>query len=229
MRRRGWVLASCAVAAGLMLTAGCNVGNVDVGKIFGSGKAMVKAIRPFDWEEEKEIGGTVAVKIAGTFQVHPDTRARAYVNLIAATVASRSVRSDLVPRVLIIKEDVPNAFACPGGYMFVTTGLLRICGDESELAGILGHEFAHVAQKHTLSGLRWKRAFSVGAREAASYGKEELQRAYEGFKPAVNKAINGVVNNRHGTKAESEADTLGAEWAALAGYDAAGLGRLIGR
>jgi len=228
--RRVSAVACCAAAVALLAAgAGCSVENLDLGKMLGSGAKVVQAVRAFDWEEEKEIGGTVATRIAGTFQVDGDPRAREYVNMIAATVASRSERSDLVPRVLIIREDVPNAFACPGGYMFVTTGLLRVCRDESELAGILGHEFAHVARKHTLPSLRWKRAFSVGAAEAAKYGKEELQQAYQGFKPAVDKAINGVVNNRHGTGAESEADALGAEWAALAGYDPAGLGRLIGR
>ncbi len=203
--------------------------NVSVDKVLGTVKAGIKSLSGFTFDEELEIGGTVAAKIASSMPINGNLRARTYVNHIAQTVAARSSRADCFPRVLIVESSIPNAFACPGGYMFVSTGLLRICQDESELAGILGHEFVHVAQKHTLSGLKWKRGFSVAANEASKYGSKELSALYGGFKNAVDKGINGVVENRHGARVEARADAFGAEWASLAGYNPAGLGRVIGR
>ncbi|HOX07812.1 MAG TPA: M48 family metalloprotease [Planctomycetota bacterium] len=215
-----------ALAAGA-LTSGCTQEQITRG-IQTAGK-VAQAIKPFSWSEEKEIGGTIAAKVAGSNPVVSDRRANAYVNLVAQTVASRSATPDIFPRVGIVRDEVPNAYACPSGYIFVTTGLLRTCRDESELAGVLGHEFVHVAKRHTTNELRWKRGMSCAAEEAAKYGPGQIQEMYPGFKGIVDQGINGVVNNRHGDKAEEEADLLGAEWAARAGYDGAGLGRFIER
>jgi len=229
MKRLICIAALLVASGGLLLAAGCKMENVDFGKVFRSGKALVRSAKPFSWEEEKEIGGTVAARLAASYKLCANQRANQYVKLVAATVSAYSDRPEVLPRVLILQDEVPNAYACPGGYMFVTTGLLKLCGDESELAGVLGHEFAHVARRHTISGLRWKRALSCAGTEAAKYGDKEMQKAYPGFKSAVDKGIDGVVNNRHGVAAETEADALGAEWAARAGYDPAGLGRFIER
>ena len=228
MKRRRKTAAALAALCAAALAAGCTAGQVARG--IGSAWRMGKArFQPYTWKEELEIGGTVAAKLAAGRPIVEDKRATEYVNLVAATVASYSLRPDVQPRVLILKDEVPNAYACPGGYMFVTTGLLALCRDESELAGIMGHEFAHVARKHSLEGLKKKRFWSCAGDEASKYAGKDWERAYKGFKGATDAVINGVVNNRHGKKAEEQADELGAEWAARAGYDPAGLGRLIGR
>lgn len=215
--------------AALVLSSGCSPEGLDIGKVLKTTVAVAEAVKDFTFDEELEIGGTIAAQIASNCPVNGDPRAREYVNLVAQTVAARSTRPDVMPRVLVLDEETPNAFACPGGYMFVTTGFLRLCRDESELAGVMGHEFAHVAKRHTLNSLRWKRGTSVAAKEAASYGPEALNQAYAGFEPAIKKGYDSIGNNMHGQGAEEEADLLGAEWAARAGYDPRGLGRVIER
>jgi predicted Zn-dependent protease len=219
--------------AGLALfISGCTAADITRG--FRAGRGIVNVARSakgFTWEQELEIGGTVAAKLASAYEVVKDQRAIRYVNMVANTVAAYGRRPDVLSRVMIIKDDVPNAYACPGGYMFVTTGLLKFCRDESELAGVIGHETAHVHLEHTLQGLRKKKtvsSFLEGTADTFS-DKSQVAKMYPGFKNIIDEGINGIVNNRHGAKAEKEADEFGTEWATRAGYDPQGLGRLIGR
>lgn len=225
MKRSLPVTALCAV----VLAAGCTA--EQIGQGIKSGFKFAQANKPFTWKEELEVGGTIAAQLAAAYDVVEDARATEYVNLVASTVSSYGERPDVLPRLLILKNEVPNAYACPGGYMFVTTGLLKLCRDESELAGVLGHELTHVAKKHTLEMLRSKRRRSAFIEETAANlaDRSEIAKNYPGFKGVIDAGINGIVNNNHGKKVEAEADGLGAEWAARAGYDPAGLGRLIGR
>ena len=221
--------AAALALAGLALAAGCTPEQIAQGMV--STVKVAKAYRDFTWKEELEIGGTVAAKLAASYPVVEDGRATDYVNCLAATVSACGKRPDVLPRVLILRDEIPNAYACPGGYMFVTTGLLKTCRDESELAGVLGHEFAHVAMKHTLESLRKKRGSSAFLSEAAKNLEDQsnLAKLYPDFKGFVDSGIEAVADNRHGNEAEKEADVLGAEWAARAGYDGAGLGRFIER
>ncbi len=212
-----------------ILVAGCTA--EQIGQGLKSGFRYARAGKPFTWKEELEIGGTVAARLAASYEIAEDPRATEYVNMVASTVSSYGERPDVLPRLLILRSEVPNAYACPGGYMFVTTGLLKTCRDESELAGVLGHELVHVGRKHTLAMLRKKRRRSCFLEETAKNlaDRSEIARHYPGFKSIVDAGIDGIVNNNHGRKVEAEADRLGAEWAARAGYDPAGLGRLIER
>ena len=219
---------STSLLAALVLLAGCSAQEI-VDGIRGGARVMAARFKDFTPEEELEIGGTVAAQLASAYPVVENPGATEYVNLIAATVSSCSDRPEVMPRVLILQDEIPNAYACPGGYMFVTTGLLKLCQDESELAGILGHEFAHVAKKHSLRGLKKKRTWSCAAGELSKLGPAEVQKFYNGFKGGVNAAIGQVAGNKHGKEAEKEADEAGAEMAVRAGYDADGLARFIGR
>lgn len=221
-----------AVLAGLLavvLAGGCDYSKIDYGKVAGGVWKTVAAARPLNSEEEAEIGGSVAACVIGDRGVIEERRAVTYVNLVAQTVSSCNSRPGLMPRVMILKTDEPNAFACPGGYVFVTRGLLKLCRDESELAGVLSHEVTHVAKQHSINRLKWKNTVSCGASTLASAGPEQVQQAYEAMAPLVNAVKDEVVNNRHGTKAEEESDLIGAECAARAGYDGAGLARVVER
>jgi predicted Zn-dependent protease len=214
-----------ALAAALLL-AGCNNW---FGRVAEGTYKTIIAARPLNNEEEAEVGGTVAACVASAHGVVEDSRATTYVNLVAQTVSSYNCRPRLLPRVLILNADEPNAFACPGGYLFVTRGLLKLCRDESELAGVLSHEVTHVAKKHSIKRLRWKNTISCGAATLASAAPDKIVQAYEAMAPLVNAAKDEIVNNRHGRAAEQESDLVGAECAARAGYDGAGLGRVVER
>ncbi len=207
------------------------VGNVlnIAGRVQPHVKKGAEALRPLTAKEEKELGGTVACVVISKFGVVRDEAATNYVNRIAVTVSSYSERASLPPAVLILNTDMPNAFACPGGYMFVTRGLLKLCQDESELAGVLGHEFTHVSKRHTLNKLKWGGGASFAVEAGAALGGQEKNALVQGLAKLVEKAVQDIVNNNHGREAEVEADLVGAETAALAGYDGDGLARLVER
>jgi predicted Zn-dependent protease len=227
--RRGFRFAAPAAFLAAVLAAGCDTRSIDYGKVAEGTWKTIAAARPLNSEEEAEIGGSVAACVASAHGVVEDGRATTYVNLVAQTVSAYNSRPALLPRVMILNADEPNAFACPGGYLFVTRGLLKLCRDESELAGVLSHEVTHVARKHSINRLRWKNTTSCGAAALASAGPQQVQQAYEAMSPLVNAVKDEVVNNKHGTKSEEEADLTGAECAARAGYDGAGLARLVER
>ncbi len=98
---------------------------------------------------EQEIGVDIAARIAGKGIVG-DRSLRRYVNMVCATIVETSALYDADLTVLVLDDRTVNAFAVPGGYIFVTQGLVRQCRDESELAGVIAHEIAHVYRRHGL-------------------------------------------------------------------------------
>jgi len=100
---------------------------------------------------ELNLGRNVAAIILGKYQQSTDIPLIRYVNLVGQSVASSSGRKDIHFHFTVIESDKPNALACPGGYVFVTTGLLKLIKNEAELAGVLAHEIAHINQKHVFN------------------------------------------------------------------------------
>jgi predicted Zn-dependent protease len=104
----------------------------------------------FSREEEVAIGRQAAGNILSVAPLVNDATLQQYVNRVGRWVASQGERSDLAWRFGVIESNDLNAFATPGGYVFITKGLYRALQSESELAGVLAHEIAHVIKKHHL-------------------------------------------------------------------------------
>jgi hypothetical protein len=178
---------------------------------------------------EQQVGVSVGASIAGKGLVSaPDLRR--YVNLICASVVEQSPAFDAEFAVFILNDATINAFAAPGGYVFVTLGLLRQCRDESELAGVIAHEVAHVYRRHGLQELT-KRYPGVRAEEAFRELEEDLGEPSDEDREMdalANEAYERVVRPRL-LEYEIEADRIGAVLAANAGYDPFGLVRVSER
>ena len=181
---------------------------------------VAQTLLPISTPKEIEIGRNIAATIAGRYPVSTDTALTRYVNLVGLAVASEYPRDDIVYRFAVLETPDVNAFAAPGGYIFVTRGALQLMETESELAGVLGHEVAHVNRRHVIESIR----------------KSDTMRA---VRDQVN-ISGGVLDQVVGTGAnvlftglsrddELEADSLGFEYAAAAGYDPAGLVTFVGR
>lgn len=222
-------LARVLLPAAAALLCGCSLSleqaAIAAGGVFAAGASM----RPLTVEEETEVGGTVAACVINPYGVVRDDRATRYVNLIAAAVARPSTRPEVMPKVMILDCPEPNAYACPGGYLFVTAGLVKLCQDESELAGVLGHEFTHVANKDSTSKLGLKKAGGTILATGAAMVPGQAGQLCQALTPLVDAAKDGIINNRHGVGAEERADLTGAECAARVGYDGAGLARVVER
>jgi predicted Zn-dependent protease len=175
------------------------------------------ALGGFSQEEEVAIGRQAAGNILGAAPLVKDSMLQRYVNRVGRWVASRSERPDLEWHFGVIESDDLNAFAAPGGYVFVTKGLYRALQSESELAGVLAHEVGHVVKKHHLKILQQSRLVDIGGKLLTTkvgeneYVKKLIGNGAEIFARSLDKS------------AEFEADRIAVVLAARAGYDPFGL------
>lgn len=195
-----------------------------------------------DPEVMERIGHVAATQMAQELggRVVKDKALNAYVNMVAALVGEFSSRYDLVYRVSIVRDPAVNSYSRPGGYIAITTGLLRLCDDEAQLAAALAHEIAHISRDH---GLRERKNV---AREIGIdiFGLEsELEQAVKDAFGNDSKAFHTIEANqlnrmlnvfrapafskkRH-TQQEREADVYAMVYLARAGYDPSALSRLV--
>lgn len=166
-------------------------------------------------DKEREIGRNVAATVAGRWRVSSNTALNDYVNMVGTVVAQQSPRFTEVPfRFAVLETDEINAFATPGGYVFVTRGALEIMESEAELAGVLAHEVSHVDQKHVLESMR-KANMMQGARSEADLNGFLMDQ--------LAGQLTSLIFTGLATPDELESDSLGMLYAAAAGYRADGL------
>ena len=162
-------------------------------------------------EFEKEFGGRV-----------PDGELQSYVARVGGRVAAVSERQ-MPYEFTLVASKVPNAFALPGGKIFITAGLMSRMTNERQLAAVLGHETGHVAALHNVKGMQRQMGASVLVEVAGrimSGGKGE---AAEG----VAKVVSNMVTMKYGRNDEYEADLLGIRYMARAGYNPWGMVELL--
>lgn len=175
-----------------------------------------------DWEEEQALGREVAARILGAFKLdttHPELTKK--LNIITRVVAEQSSRPSLAYRVAILDTHLINAFSAPAGYIFVTRGLLERVQDEAELAVILGHEVAHVDQKHILKAVKRAKWVSEGASLlAGQLIKKGGGVVQDVAKKLSQKALVILFSRGLDKKDEYESDRLGFQFACQSGFSA---------
>lgn len=164
--------------------------------------------------EELAAGRAAHQEILKQYDVHQDAALQAYVSAVGQRVATTGHRPDLDYVFTVLDSPEINAFALPGGYVYITRGLMAYLNSEAELAGVLGHEVGHITARHGVRQQSASQATELGVgllsifvpqigalgRQAASLLGTALVRGY-------------------GRDQELEADRLGAEYLARAGYD----------
>jgi predicted Zn-dependent protease len=105
-------------------------------------------------EREQEIGNTMASEVNPHLPLVDDPLLHAYVSSVGGTLAAVSERPELDYRFYIINTDLVNAFALPGGHVYLTRGLIERTDDGAEFAGVLAHEIGHVAARHGVQKLQ---------------------------------------------------------------------------
>ena len=193
--------------------------NIDINRMVDTVKNVGRAVKEIEEPEEIAIGRDVASRLLGAAPLVADARLQRYVNHVGRWLAAQTERPDLPWQFGVLDHSNVNAFAVPGGTIFITRGLLEKMRSEAELAGVLGHEIVHVLRKHHL------KAIQKGAQTAlAGEGLSAALRERAG--PARDKliAFGTEMYSRGLDKSdELEADRLGIVIAARAGYDAYGL------
>lgn len=114
---------------------------------------LSQSLEQIDEPKEIEIGRQLAAVLLGSKPLHPDMALQRYVNQLGRWISLQSARPQLPWTFAVLDDAGFNAFAAPGGYVFVTKGLIERVADEAELAGILAHEITHVTAKHHLQAI----------------------------------------------------------------------------
>ncbi len=174
-------------------------------------------------EEEIAIGQEIAGRLLGAAPLVKDERLQRYVNQVGKWLSLQSGRTDLDWYFGVIDSEDINAFAAPGGFIFLTKGLYTQLHSESELAGVLGHEIGHVVKQHHLTIIKQSQAIEMGSSLfSQKLGKMKNEQA----KQAVNNVIGSgaeVMARGLDKDAEYQADRIGVVLATRAGYDSYGL------
>ncbi len=227
-----------ASVAALLAAAGCSglgkaaqnityaaTGNQKLAGIAGGVGTAAEGVAPIAYDEEVAIGGAIAVQIVNRFggEYHGAGNQGAtlnkYVNTLGTAIALNSDRPDIPYHFLVLNDEPPNALAAPGGYVFITKGTIKGCKSEAELAGVIGHEIAHITQKHTLSVLQRGKMLQG----AAQAGAAALQANPEMFSGLIDEATKVIFETGLDQSKEFEADKLGTEFASRVGYNPRGL------
>ena len=177
-------------------------------------------------EQEKKIGEEEAKKVEQQMGLLDDDALRGYVDAVGQRLAKESPRQDVAYQFHVVDMTEPNAFALPGGYVYVTRGLLALVNTEDELAGVVGHEIGHVAARHTVQRVSRQGPFALIT---------NLVSGVTGFfVPLVGDIVGGVGNlaqslvfSPYSRSQESQADEVGQAMAAKAGWNPVGLATFL--
>jgi beta-barrel assembly-enhancing protease len=219
-------IAMVAAWTEINLAADKKSGGPRFGDILGGLGTIVGGLLPIGYEEEQSIGKAIALQViarsGGTLEQPELVR---YVNLVGQAVALTSDRPDIPYHFAVLKDDSINAFAAPAGYVFVTNGLLKQVRNEAELAGVLGHEIAHVSQKHILEVIQRSKQLAGVSQAGLAAANQNPQV----FKNVIDTAVKKLLDEGLDQEKEIEADTLGDTFAARVGYDPTAYPALLAR
>jgi predicted Zn-dependent protease len=200
-----------AVFAFLVLTAACAT-NPATGK---------RQFSLMSEEQEIQIGQHQDAQTRREMGVYDDDALQGYVTGVGLKLAEVSERPSLPWHFTVVDVPAINAFALPGGYIYITRGILPYLQDESQLAGVLGHEIGHVTARH--SAEQYSRA--TGAELGLILGSV-LVPGGAGLAQAGGSGL-GVLFLKYGRDDEAQADALGVRYAARAGWDPGGMPRML--
>ncbi len=215
---RGWwrgLLVACVAS----MAAGCAVNPV-------SGRSEVAVLSS---DKERALGDEEAKKVEASLGLVADSALVAYVQAVGTQVARRSPRQDTAYTFLIVNQPEPNAFALPNGKIYVSRGLLALTNSEDELAGVLAHEVVHVAARHTVRSANVAVAtvpLRIATGIAGLAAGILAPRVGEGLMDLGDVATEAFMAP-YGRSQEREADDIGVELAARAGYEPKGLPRAL--
>jgi len=181
---------------------------------------LSQSMEQIDEPKEIEMGRQLSAVLLGAKPLHKDVALQRYVNRLGRWISLQSERPNLPWTFAVLDDAGYNAFAAPGGYVFVTKGLIDSVADESELAGILAHEIHHVIAKHHLKALRKSAQAGLLTRAIAS----QLNNNAQGMLSAQLLALGREVYSKGLDQGdEFDADRSGVALAARAGFDPYGL------
>jgi len=166
-------------------------------------------------QNEIALGRKTNKEVLQQYSVYDNPELQAYVSRVGEELAKNSHRNNLIYRFTVLDSKDVNAFALPGGYIYITRGLMAYLNSEAELAAVLGHEIGHVTARHSVRQYSAAQLAGIGTTLASI------------FIPGMNQASNQIMQvlgsallSGYGRDHELEADRLGAEYVARTNYKA---------
>lgn len=196
-------IVAIALAATLVLAASCSTNPV-------TGQRQLALVSE---SQEIEIGRQTAVAAETQMGLVDDPALQEYVQRIGLAMAHASERPDLPWHFGVIDDPTPNAFAAPGGFIYVTRGMLSLMNNEAELATVLGHEIGHVTARHSVSMISRQQLAQIGLGLGSVLSPEIAQLG------ELAGAGLSMLFMSYGRDAERQADDLGFGYALAQGYD----------
>ncbi len=181
-----------------------------------TGCAAVSQINLISEQEELAMGAEFAAELEKELTFLDDPEIVGYIDDLGQSLARVSRRSHIPYTFRVVDTDEVNAFAVPGGYLFVNRGLIEAAENESELAGVLGHEIGHVVGKHSARQLSQQYGLSIIA--AMALGENPGMVAQ-----LTAQIVSTGALTRYSRDMESEADAYGVQELYDAGIDPTGL------
>ena len=231
----GFVLSGCSVVqqGAKVLSDTGKLSEKDRDSIIKTSEAVRSTFSEITEQEEYYIGRAVAALVLSKYKIYDNGGLTNYVNVLGKAISYSSDRPETYGgyHFLVLDSDEVNALAAPGGFVFVTKGLIKRCKDEEMLASILAHEIGHVSAKHGLASIKKSRlvdTFKILGKEAATrYGSKELAELTGIFENVLGDIVESLVEKGYDRKYEYEADKLAVKFASGTGYDPNGLTRFL--
>src|SRR5438094_6031418 len=195
-------------AASLALLAGLGVGACAVNPATGSRQLML-----ISESQEIAMGRDYDQQVAASIGLYPDSGLQRYLQQFGARLAATSERPNLPWSFRVVDDPVVNAFALPGGYIYVTRGILAHLNSEAELAGVVGHEIGHVTARHSVSQLSKQQLAQIGLAVGTIASPD-----FERFAGLASAGL-GVLFLKYSRDAERQADDLGLRYMRRVNYD----------
>ena len=189
--------------SGLLLAAGCATNPA-------TGKSEISLVSE---SQEIEMGKQGAQETLASMPLVADSNVQRYVRRVAMELVGVAERPNLPWNFYVLEDAAVNAFAYPGGFIFITRGILTHMNSEAELAGVLGHEIGHVTARHTASQITKAQLAQIGLVAGSVLSSTVAQMA-----GAASQGL-GLLFMKFGRDAEYQADELGFRYMTKDGYD----------
>lgn len=163
---------------------------------------------------EIRMGREADQQITASLGMYDDPALQAYITQLGDRLAARSERPGLPWSFKVVDDPIVNAFALPGGFIYITRGIMVHFTSEAQLASVVGHEIGHVTGRHSVEQLSRAQLAQVGLAAGALFGPQELQ----GLLGAASAGL-GLLFLKYGRDDERQADDLGLRYMDRAGYD----------
>ncbi len=218
---RPWAITLSSVLWMTLYAQAFDFSNLDVNKVVSGGTKLAKAAGGISDAEEQKIGRDVAANLAARYGLVEDPIPLRYVNMVGQALVRQCDRRKIQYHFGILRASEINAMAAPGGYIFITQGLLDSLKDEAELAGVLAHEIAHVTRQHIVKAIRQANLIE-GSEDLASATGHDVDQYGKMSDFSISLLSKGLSRED-----ELEADKQGTWLASRVGYDPEGLKRSI--